>query len=82
MPSPTQGRMVLNTIDRTGKVLDLFTAETPEWGVTAVAAQAAAAEVDDLRHHVQSCSDRLCCNRLQATAIASAGVFCSSVVGS
>lgn len=30
--------MVLNTIDRTGKVLDLFTAETPEWGVTAVAA--------------------------------------------
>lgn len=29
--------MVLNTIDRTGKVLDLFTAETPEWGVTAVA---------------------------------------------
>ncbi len=31
--------MVLNTIDRTGKVLDLFTAETPEWGVTAVAAR-------------------------------------------
>ena len=30
---------MLNTIDRTGKVLDLFTAETPEWGVTAVAAR-------------------------------------------
>jgi DNA-binding IclR family transcriptional regulator len=30
---------VLNTIDRTGKVLDLFTTETPEWGVTAVAAR-------------------------------------------
>jgi DNA-binding IclR family transcriptional regulator len=28
----------LNTIDRTGKVLDLFTAETPEWGVTEIAA--------------------------------------------
>ncbi|WP_454787858.1 IclR family transcriptional regulator [Mycolicibacterium lutetiense] len=31
--------MVLNTIDRTGKVLDLFTTETPEWGVTSVAAR-------------------------------------------
>lgn len=30
---------VLNTIDRTGKVLDLFTTETPEWGVTEVAAK-------------------------------------------
>lgn len=30
---------MLNTIDRTGKVLDLFTAETPEWGVTSVAAR-------------------------------------------
>ena len=30
---------MLNTIDRAGKVLDLFTAETPEWGVTAVAAR-------------------------------------------
>jgi DNA-binding IclR family transcriptional regulator len=30
---------VLNTIARTGKVLDLFTADRPEWGVTAVAAQ-------------------------------------------
>ena len=29
---------MLNTIDRTGKVLNLFTAETPEWGVTEVAA--------------------------------------------
>jgi DNA-binding IclR family transcriptional regulator len=28
---------LLNTIDRTGKVLNLFTAETPEWGVTEVA---------------------------------------------
>ncbi len=28
---------VLNTIDRTGKVLDLFTAATPEWGVTEIA---------------------------------------------
>ncbi|MBU8808202.1 IclR family transcriptional regulator [Mycolicibacterium goodii] len=29
---------MLNTIDRTGRVLNLFTAEAPEWGVTAVAA--------------------------------------------
>jgi DNA-binding IclR family transcriptional regulator len=29
---------LLNTIARTGTVLDLFTAETPEWGVTDVAA--------------------------------------------
>jgi DNA-binding IclR family transcriptional regulator len=28
---------LLNTIDRTGKVLNLFTPETPEWGVTEVA---------------------------------------------
>lgn len=31
-----EGEM-LNTIDRTGKVLDLFTAATPEWGITQVA---------------------------------------------
>jgi DNA-binding IclR family transcriptional regulator len=30
---------LLNTIDRTGKVLNLFTAQTPEWGVTEVATQ-------------------------------------------
>jgi DNA-binding IclR family transcriptional regulator len=29
---------LLNTIDRTGKVLNLFTAEAPDWGVTEVAA--------------------------------------------
>jgi DNA-binding IclR family transcriptional regulator len=29
---------LLNTIARTGTVLGLFTAETPEWGVTEVAA--------------------------------------------
>lgn len=29
---------MLNTIDRTGKVLNLFTAERPEWGVTEIAA--------------------------------------------
>ncbi|MDV3125928.1 IclR family transcriptional regulator [Mycobacterium sp. 21AC1] len=29
---------VLNTIDRTGKVLDLFTTERAEWGVTEIAA--------------------------------------------
>jgi DNA-binding IclR family transcriptional regulator len=28
---------LLNTINRTGKVLNLFTAETPEWGVTELA---------------------------------------------
>jgi len=28
---------LLNTIDRTGKVLNLFTAEVPDWGVTEVA---------------------------------------------
>jgi DNA-binding IclR family transcriptional regulator len=32
-----KARDLLNTIDRTGKVLNLFTAETPEWGVTEVA---------------------------------------------
>jgi hypothetical protein len=35
-PSRKAGDL-LNTIDRTGKVLNLFTAETPEWGVTEVA---------------------------------------------
>lgn len=39
MSPGTRAAYVLNTIDRTGKVLDLFTAETPEWGVTAVAAR-------------------------------------------
>lgn len=35
-PSRRAGDL-LNTINRTGKVLNLFTAETPEWGVTEVA---------------------------------------------
>jgi hypothetical protein len=63
---------LLNTIDRTGKVLNLFTAETPEWGVTEVATTLELQRQPPLTSWPVS-PKSACCNKLQTTDIDSDG---------
>jgi hypothetical protein len=69
---------VLNTIDRTGKVLNLFTVDCLEWGVTDVAA--ALGLLKSTTGYILAGLLRLaCCNKQPVNASASAGDVWPSV---